>query len=519
MDLSPASAVHRLARYLPDAPSLVYGERTFTAVEVDGRAARLATLLAVGGVRAGDRVAYTGLNSATLLITYLACMRLRAVFLPVNFRLAAEEVGRVLDDAGAHTVIAEEGHRSIVDKVAGAVPVRRYLLVDDDPAVPVTGDPSPPWRRLSAALDATTGTPAPPQPCRADDLAALLYTSGTTGRAKGVMLTYGNLWWNDRNFDAVTATGPDDVGLVVAPLFHVGGLNGFALRIMARGGTVVVRRGFDPERVAADIARHRVTGMFAVPVMYAALLRPPAFVDGDRSSLRTTMVAGAPVPPGLITEYAEHGIMLEQAWGLTETAPMATHLPAGRTMAKLGSAGIPAPYTEIRLVRPGTLEEITEPHVRGEICVRGPNVTPGYWNNPAETAAAFDDAGWFHSGDIGELDPDGYLYIVDRLKDMIITGGENVYPAEVERVLVDYPGVLDVAVVGAPHETWGETVVAVLSCAQGASPTVEDLAEFAGGRLARYKLPTRVLVRESLPRSPSGKLDKPSLRAWVRDRP
>jgi fatty-acyl-CoA synthase len=229
------------------------------------------------------------------------------------------------------------------------------------------------------------------------------------------------------------------------------------------------------------------------------------------------MVAGAPVPPGLIVEYAEHGIMLQQAWGLTETAPMATCLPADRTLGKLGSAGIPAPYTEIRLVRPGMTEEITEPRVRGEVCVRGPNVTPGYWNNPAATAAAFDDAGWFHSGDIGELDENGNLYIVDRLKDMIITGGENVYPAEVERVLLDYPGVLDVAVVGAPHEKWGETVVAVLACEPGTEPTVERLAEFAAGRLARYKLPTQVLVTDTVPRNPSGKLDKLTIRTWVLD--
>jgi acyl-CoA synthetase (AMP-forming)/AMP-acid ligase II len=331
------------------------------------------------------------------------------------------------------------------------------------------------------------------------------------------MLTYGNLWWNDRNFDAALPTAPDDVALVVAPLYHVGALNGFNLRILVRGGTLVVRRAFDPEQVAADIERYRVSAMFAVPAMYAALIRTPAFATGDRSSLRAVHVAGAPVPPSLIAEYATLGIMLQQAWGLTETAPMAAYLPVAQTMTKLGSAGVPAAYTEIRLVRPGTTEQITEARVRGEVCVRGPNVTPGYWNNPAATAAAFDEASWFHSGDIGELDEDGYLYIVDRLKDMIISGGENVYPAEVERILVDYPGVRDVAVVGAPHEKWGETVVAVLTCQRGTEPSVEQLASFAAARLARYKLPTRVLVAQSLPRNPSGKLDRLALRGWVRD--
>jgi fatty-acyl-CoA synthase len=515
VDLSPAATVHRLARYAPHTPSLVYGDTTFTAAEVDGRAARLAAVLASGGVRPGDRVAYLGLNSATVLFTYLACIRLRAVFVPVNFRLAAAEVAHVLNDAGPHTVIAEDGHRSIVDSVAATVPVHRYLLIDDDPVVAVTGEPASRWQNLSAAPH---GEVAPPLPCHAEDLALLLYTSGTTGRAKGVMLTYGNVWWNDRNFDTATANHPGDVGLVVAPLYHVGGMNGFCMRILAKGGTVVLRRGFDPEQVAADIQRYRVTGMFAVPAMYATLLRTPAFLAADRSSLRAVIVAGAPVPPGLVTEYAKHGMTLQQSWGLTETAPMATYLPAPLTTAKAGSAGIPAPYCDVRLVRPGSTEELTEPRVRGEVCVRGPNVTPGYWNNPTATAEAFDDTGWFHSGDIGELDEDGYLYIVDRLKDMIITGGENVYPAEVERVLADFPGMLDVAVVGAPHEKWGETVVAVVTCEAGAKPTVDRLAEFAATRLARYKLPTRVMELESLPRSPSGKLDKPTIRTWVRDR-
>jgi fatty-acyl-CoA synthase len=510
VELGPAAAVHRLARYAPDTPSLVYEERTFTAAEVDDRAARIAAALAGGGVRAGDRVGYVGLNSATLLFTYLACARLRAVFVPVNFRLAAAEIGEVLDDAGVHTVIAEPGHHPLVDTGVA----RRHLLVDDDPAVPANGRPVAGWTPLSAAL---TGDPPPPAHCRGDDLAVLLYTSGTTGRAKGVMLTYGNIWWNDRNFDAATATHPDDVALVVAPLYHVGGLNSFTLRILARGGTVILRRGFDPARVAADIERHRVSGMFAVPVMYSALIRTPAFIHCDRSSLRAVMVAGAPVPPALISEYAELGILLQQAWGLTETAPMATCLPTARTLAKVGSAGIPAPYTEIRLVRPGTAEEITSPRTRGEVCVRGPNVTPGYWNNPDATAAAFDEAGWFHSGDIGELDDDGYLYIVDRLKDMIISGGENVYPAEVERVLVNYPGVLDVAVVGAPDERWGETVVAVLACEPATEPTVEQVGRFAAGQLARYKIPTQVLRTDTLPRSPSGKLDKLTIRAWAHD--
>jgi fatty-acyl-CoA synthase len=230
--------------------------------------------------------------------------------------------------------------------------------------------------------------------------------------------------------------------------------------------------------------------------------------------VRTIVVAGAPVPPFLIQQYAEHGLWLQQAWGLTETAPFATHLPVERTLDKLGSAGIPMPHTEIRVVDPATNEPVS-PGTRGEVVVRGPNVTPGYWEDPEVTRAAFDDEGWFHSGDIGYLDEDGYLFIVDRLKDMIISGGENVYPAEVERALADMPGLADVAIIGTPDRAWGETVVAVVSLAEGAAVTLADVREYAAARLARYKLPRQMRIVATVPRNASGKLDKPAIRQMI----
>ena len=228
------------------------------------------------------------------------------------------------------------------------------------------------------------------------------------------------------------------------------------------------------------------------------------------------MVAGAPVPPSLIRQFADHGLTLQQAWGLTETAPFATHLPAERTLSKLGSAGIPMPHTEVRVVDAET-GAVLPPGGSGEILVRGPNVTPGYWQDPDATALAFDDEGWFHSGDIGYLDEDGCLFIVDRLKDMIISGGENVYPAEVERALADLDGVIDVAVVGVPDDEWGEAVVAVVSLADGHEVTIDDVREHAATRIARYKLPRRLRIVRAVPRNASGKLDKLSIRALVDD--
>jgi fatty-acyl-CoA synthase len=301
-----------------------------------------------------------------------------------------------------------------------------------------------------------------------------------------------------------------------APLFHIGALNSFVLRSLVRGSTVVIRRSFDPKQFVDDVVTLRVNTTFAVPAMLAAVARVPGAFDFDLSSLRAVVVAGAPVPPSLIQQYADAGVTLEQAWGLTETAPFATHLPAERTLDKLGSAGIAMPYTEVRVLDT-TTGELTDPGVPGELVVRGPNVTPGYWENPQATADAFDDDGWFHSGDIGYLDPDGYLFIVDRLKDMVISGGENVYPAEVERALADMPGVADVAVIGTPDPEWGESVVAVVSLAEDHHITLDDVREHAATRIARYKLPRRLEIVEAVPRNASGKLDKIAIRRITGD--
>ena len=512
VDISPAAALRRRAQ--SPTTAVVYEGREISATQLADTAAELALGLAENGLRRGDRVAYLGFNSVTFLETMIAAAHLGAVFVPVNFRLAADEVRHLLNDSGAHTLVIEEGHRELVESVAAEVPARRHLLVDTDPACPATAAPDALWTPLSS-LYGSGRTAREPAALHNDDLAMLMYTSGTTGRPKGVMLTHGNLWWNAVNVDSVVDTRADDVNLAVAPLFHIGGLNALTLRTLLRGGTVVLRRGFDAARCLEDLVQHRVSSFFAVPAMFAALARLPGFAEADLGALRSAIVAAAPVPPQLIRDYGEQGIMLQQAWGLTETAPFATYLPAGLTLGKAGSAGAPMPYTEVCLTDPVTGVRIQEADTRGEICVRGPNVTAGYWNNPDATRAAFDDAGWFHSGDIAHRDGDGLYYIVDRLKDMIISGGENIYPAEVERVLAACPGVLEAAVIGVPDPKWGESVLAVLTCEPGTAPTVEEVRAFAGGHLARYKLPTQVMVAEQLPRNPSGKLVKAELRRWV----
>ena len=515
VDISPAAAVHRRARYAPTVPALHYEGRDITAAELSTTVGEFAAGLAEHGLRRGDRIAYLGFNSATFFETLLAAAHLGAVFLPVNFRLAADEVRHILTDSGAHTVIVEEGHREIVESILADIPARHRVLVDTDPACPTVPEPQPSWSLLST-LHGSHRAVLDPVMLHENDLAALMYTSGTTGRPKGVMLTHGNIWWNAVNVDSVVDTRPDDVDLAAAPLFHIAGLNAVTLRTLLRGGTVVVRRGFDPAQCLEDLVRHRVNSFFAVPVMFSALARVPGFAEADLSALRAVIVGGAPVPPQLVRDYAERGVPLQQGWGLTETSPFSTCLPASLlTTENAGAAGVPMPYTEICLVDPATGRRLHEPDVRGEICVRGPNVTPGYWNNPAATREAFDDAGWFHSGDIAQRNKDGIYYIVDRVKDMIISGGENVYPAEVERVLDSYPGVLEAAVIGVPDLKWGETVLAVLTCVPGTAPSIEEVRAYAGEHLARYKLPTQVMIVERLPRTASGKLVKGELRRMV----
>ncbi|MPY55950.1 acyl-CoA synthetase [Streptomyces spongiae] len=516
VDISPATALRRRAQY-PTASALVYEGHEFSAAQLSRTVDEFAAGLAERGLRRGDRIAYLGLNSVTFLQTLFAAAHLGAVFVPVNFRLAADEVRHILTDSGAHTLVVEEGHRELVESVMSDVPARCHVLVDTDPRCPSTEAPVAVWTPLSELLGADRPFTVP-VPLHDDDLASLMYTSGTTGRPKGVMLTHGNLWWNAVNVDSMVDTRSDDVNLAVAPLFHIGGLNALTLRTLLRGGTVVLRRAFDPAQCLRDLVDHRVTSLFGVPAMYTALMRVPGFAEADLTALRAAIVAGAPVPERLIVDYAERGVLLQQSWGLTETAPFATCLPAGLTTEKTGSAGSPMPYTEIRLVDPATGTRIDGVEARGEICVRGPNVAAGYWNNPEATAAAFDDAGWFHTGDIAHRDRDGFYYIVDRLKDMIISGGENIYPAEVERVLAACPGVLEAAVIGVPDPKWGETVLAVLTCEPGITPTLDVVRAFVGESLARYKLPTRVMVAEQLPRNASGKLVKSDLRRWVEAR-
>ncbi|MCM4078709.1 acyl-CoA synthetase [Paractinoplanes hotanensis] len=344
-----------------------------------------------------------------------------------------------------------------------------------------------------------------------DDAAFILYTSGTTGRPKGAVLTHGNVVWNCFNLLVGVDVGGDEVGLIGAPLFHVAALNQCLLPTFLKGGASVIMPRWEVDEALTLIASQRVTWMFGVSAMFAALARSPRWVSTDLSSVRSVMSGGAAVPPALITAYQERGLTFCQGYGLTETAPGATFLEARESSAHVGSAGVPVFFADVRCVRPDLSD--TEAGEPGEVWVRGANVTPGYWNDPAATAAAFADGGWFRSGDVAVVDDEGHFHIVDRLTDMYVSGGENVYPAEVEAVLFEHPAVAEAAVVGVPDEKWGEVGRAFVVAAPGREVDPAEVREFLGGRLARYKLPAYFDVVEDLPRTGSNKVRKAPLRA------
>lgn len=514
-NISPCTQINQHAKYQPTLPALIYQDRTYNYEEFRDRVKLWASHLDDRGVQPGDRVAYLGMNSESFLFAMFASWWIGATFMPFNYRLSAAEISHLLLQGTPNTIFVEGSHLELAKNVYG---IERHdvIVVDEDPHAQPDGDIPIYWTRTSSLAGKDTSAMRRPRPLNMRDLALLLFTSGTTGLPKGVQLTFGNLWWNSMNVDTMVDTRPGDVTLATAPLFHVGALNSFVIRSFFRGNTVVVHRHFDPAQVFTDIEKYGIGSAFLVPAQLQAMYNHEGFTDSDLVSLRAIICAGAPVPPALIRRYLEKGLVVQQAWGLTETSPFATYLPPRMTEEKLGSCGIPMPYTQIKLVNPDTGEDITATGETGEMWVKGPNVATGYWNNPEATQKAY-TAGWFHSGDLGYVDEDGYYFVVDRLKDMIISGGENVYPAEVELVLAGHDDIIGSAVVGVPDEKWGECVVAVVHPTPGVELSLEEIREHCDNHLARYKLPRRLVLVEEIPRNSAGKIDKIRTRALVRE--
>jgi fatty-acyl-CoA synthase len=483
----------RRARMSPHRVAVVYEGREWTYAELHDRATRVAQTLAHLGVRHGDRVAYLGPNDPTFPEVLFGAGQLGAVFVPINWRLAEPEVAYILSDCDARVLVYAGAHAATVERLGSLPALRRVALGEEYESY------------LGAAATESIDEAVGP-----DETCMILYTSGTTGRPKGAMLTHANITWNSVNLLLDVDVAGDEVTLVAAPMFHVAALNQTVLPTLLKGGRVVIVPSFDPERMLELITRHRVTFLFGVPTMFQAMSQAPGWAEADLSSVRSAICGGAPVPGAVITRYQERGITFMQGYGLTEAAPGVLFLRRDESVHKAGSAGTAAFFTDVRLVSPAGTEAL--PGEPGEILVHGPNVMAGYWGRPADTAAVLSADGWLHTGDVGVADDDGYISIRDRTKDVIISGGENIYPAEVEDALYQHPAVADCGVIGVPDETWGEVGRAVVVLRSGFSVAPETLLEYLGDRIARYKIPKSVVLAESLPRTASGKVLKRELR-------
>jgi len=505
-DITLAKWLERRTLQTPDRPLLTFEGETWTYAEFEHRSALVADVLRVGGVKAGDRVGYLAFNHPTFLESMFACARLGAIFVPLNFRLTGPELAFMLDDAGVNTMIAGPEHRSILDSVRSEVPVTRWIGVEGANSTGADAEWEDYEELLSSAVPVEEIASIDP-----GETALIMYTSGTTGRPKGAMLTHENIWWNNVGTLMTGEYTDAEVTLVMAPLFHIGGLNVTTLIVMQRGGHVILHRHFEPGAALAAVEEHRVTSLFGVPAMFLFMSQMPEFDSTDMSSINITICGGAPVPEPLQKRYTGVGVPFQQGYGLTETSPSLTVLTKDFGEQKLGSAGQPVFFMEMKLINEKGAT-IDEPFTKGEICARGPNIMKGYWNRPEATAEAIDADGWFRTGDAGYVDEEGFYFVADRVKDMVISGGENVYPAEVEEVLLGHPALSEVAVIGTPSQKWGEAVTAVASLIDGESLTLEELREFAGASLARYKLPSRLEIVDEIPHNASGKMLKRELR-------
>lgn len=491
----------RRAARAPERSALSFKGQTWSYGEMQHEIERLSTVFASRGIGKGDRIAYLGLNNPVTLFAGFAAARVGAILVPLNFRLAVAELVAIIEDAGAAAVIADAHYARALSSAQNQLPCEHFFTFGDD----CDG-----WLRLEPLLSAV-GAIVPALDCMPDDIVTLMYTSGTTGVPKGVMISHRNIWVNNMNWVLTSDFTSKDVTVVCAPLFHVGGLCVVLLVTLFVGGHLVLQESFDPALYLRDMEEYRATVSFAVPAMLLFSSQHDDFAQADLSAMRLIVAGGAPVPEPLLKTYAARSIPISQCYGMTEATAGLTFLETERGQSKLGSCGRAGPLNEVKLID-ASGARITEPGVKGELCARGGNITCGYWNQPDATKAALDAEGWYRTGDGAYFDSEGFYYICDRIKDMIISGGENIYPAEIEGLLYEHADIAEVAVIGAPDEKWGEKVVVVAALQPGATLDLTSVVAFLAPRLARYKLPKVLELVDALPRNANGKVVKTALR-------
>jgi long-chain acyl-CoA synthetase len=493
----------RAAERAPAREAVVAVDRRLGWRELRAEVDRMAAALhARHGIKPGDRVALLLLNSVEFCVGVLACARLGAVAVTLNTKLRARELEFMLQNSGARVLLM---HDAVWDEIA---PIRAGIPCE---AIYVAGR-APAGTEPLASLDAREAPPA--VPVAEEDVAFIMYTSGTTGRPKGAMGTHLGIIASTISFERCMGLGDGARTLVAVPLFHVTGLIGQFLSMALVAGTTVIMRTFDAAQAVRLLDAERITHMIAAPTVFTMMRQQPGHRAAGRT-LRAVGYGGAPTPPDGITALREWlpAATLQNAYGMTETCSPTTISPPGEELRRISSVGWPVPIADVRTVEVGTGRECAPDEV-GELWVHGPMVVPGYWVNPEATAASMGD-GWLRTGDLAKIDADGYVTIMDRIKDMINRGGEKIYCVEVEDVLCAHPAVLEAAVVGVPDAVYGEAVTACVVPRAGARVDPEDVRRWVTTRLAKFKVPREIVVVEALPRNPNGKVVKSELRAWI----
>lgn len=491
------------AKRLPEriATICLHSGRRQTYGQMHERVARIAGHLLSIGIEKGDRVALLSMNAPDMLDVHFACWRIGACYTPLNFRLTAHELAFMVNDSGAKAFFYDTDLVSVIPDLQEKTKVNHWITIDP------LGGPSDLETLIASAEPIYDFCPQ-----AETDLCMIMYSSGTTGTPKGVMFNHAQFTYTIAAMFSAAGASNEMVGLVMMPLFHIGGLVAFTLVAMHLGGTAVIARVFDPGKLLAVFSDPKlgVTHFLGVPALFNAMQAHPDFASSDFSRMRATFCGAESVPESLLRAWYDRGVVIQEGFGMTETTAGCLALDRKDIPGKIGSAGKPNRYCQSYIARADGSE--ADPDELGEIWIRGKNVTPGYWNRPDANASSFVN-GWFRSGDIGRRDADGYFYIEDRVKDMYISGGENVYPAEVENVLYELDAIREVAVIGLPDAKWGEAGCAVVSVKPDRTVALDELRTHCGDRLAKFKQPVRLEIVDALPRNATGKVLKFELRA------
>ncbi len=481
----------------------VFSGRRYTYRQFNERANKLANAWhQQWNIQKGDRVGILAKNCPEYLEALFAAAKVGAILVPINIRLAGPELTYIFNDCEPKCLILGEDFLEVISDVREEINVLYYLLLDgreEDGMVPYEtflGSADDPYLEIEEQVSL-------------DDPYVILYTSGTTGYPKGAIQTHGNVLFNSINANIALDIVSSDVTLCGLPLFHTGGLHVMTTPTLHAGGTVVIQRAFDAGEALQLIHDRKVNTIFFVSTMWQFMCQHESFEKTDLSGLRLAWTGGAPCPLHVIRAYQEKGVLFRQGYGLTEVGPDAMILAAEDAVKKIGSIGKPPFHAALRVVDEEDVD--VSPGDVGELIFRGPTVTPGYWNKPEATAEAIRD-GWFHTGDLAQIDDEGYVFIVDRKKDMFISGGENVYPVQIEKVIYQNPKVAEAAVFGVPDEKWGEVGHAVICPMSGVTLTEEEMISFLQDKLARFKIPKSISFMDTLPRNPAGKVLKRVLR-------